>query len=216
MVPSWGRCGSSRSIAAARQAVSWDFGRQSAGIINWYQCWNNRIWRQRPDSEVRIIMPQAHLRTSESKDASNSMILVPLLNPKFATIGAARCVRTSGSRHSEPGMRSMIGSDGKAPGAARRVEGGAVTLLRDGAVKRVALAGDAAERANDALHLDRRHLLSMARTGRSGDGLVHQRAAEIVGAAAQTCFHALAAHLHPGGLDVGDQRMQREAGDRVH
>src|SRR6516225_9376574 len=34
------------------------------------------------------------------RDTSNSMILVPLLNPKFATIRAARCVRTSGSRHS--------------------------------------------------------------------------------------------------------------------
>src|SRR5215472_8842957 len=89
----------------------------------------------------------------------------------------------------------MIGADGETPGAARRAEGGEVTLLRDGAVKRVALARHAAERANEALHLDRRHLLSMARAGRSGDGLVHQRAAEIVGAAAQTCFHALAAHL---------------------
>src|SRR5215469_15424420 len=158
MVPSWGRCGSSPSIAAARQAASSHFGRQSTGIINWYQCWNNRIW----------------------------------------------------------GMRSMIGADGEAPGAARRAEGGEVTLLRGGAVKRIALARDAAERANEALHLDRRHLLSVARTGRTGDGLVHQRAAEIVGAAAQTCFHALAAHLHPGGLDVGDQRMQREARDRVH
>src|SRR2546430_8226001 len=110
----------------------------------------------------------------------------------------------------------MLGSDREAPGAAGRAEGGEVTLLRDGAVKRIALAGDAAERANEALHFGWYHLLSVARTGRSGDGLVHQRAAEIVGAAAQTCLHALAAHLHPGGLDVGDQRMQREAGDRVH
>src|SRR5215813_4367138 len=131
------------------------------------------------------------------------MILVPLLNPKFATIGAARCVRTSGSRHSEPGMRSIIGRDGKAPGAARRVEGGAVTLLRGGAVKRIALARDAAERANDALHLDRRHLLSVARTGRTGEGPVHNGAAEFFGAAAQPGFPAPAAHLHPGGLDVG-------------
>src|SRR5262249_60930894 len=108
------------------------------------------------------------------------MILVPLLNPKFATIGAARCVRTSGSRHSEPGMRSMIGSDGKARGAARRVEGGAVTLLRGGAVKRVALAGDPAERASDALHLDRRDLPSMSPTGRSDERAVRQRARAIV------------------------------------
>jgi hypothetical protein len=33
------------------------------------------------------------------RDTSNSMVLVPLLNPKFATDLAARCVRTSGSGH---------------------------------------------------------------------------------------------------------------------
>src|SRR5262249_33793385 len=32
------------------------------------------------------------------RDTSNSMILVPLLNPKFASALAARYVRTSGSR----------------------------------------------------------------------------------------------------------------------
>src|SRR5262249_62402012 len=109
------------------------------------------------------------------------MILVPLLNPKFATIGAARCVRTSGSRHSEPGMRSMIGSDGKAPGAARRVEGGAATLLRDGAVKRVALAGGAADRSDALLHDDRRHVLSLARTRRSAARASPPRAAARLG-----------------------------------
>src|SRR5260370_29840462 len=34
-----------------------------------------------------------------TRDTSNSMILVPLLNPKFATAFAAWHVRTSGSRH---------------------------------------------------------------------------------------------------------------------
>src|SRR5260370_13077576 len=144
------------------------------------------------------------------------MILVPLLNPKFATIRAARMCANFGFAALGARIASMIGSDREAPGAARRVEGGEVTLLRDGAVKRIALAGDAAERANEALHFGWRHLLSVTRTGRTGDGLVHQRAAEIVGAAAQTCLHALAAHLHPGGLDIGDQRMQGEAADRVH
>src|SRR5262245_41125349 len=81
------------------------------GIINWYQCWNNSIWR------------------------------------------------------SEPGLRSIIGCDGEAPEAARRAEGGAVTLLRDGAVKRIALARDAGERANDALHLNRPHCFPMSRSG---------------------------------------------------
>src|SRR5437899_9902037 len=33
------------------------------------------------------------------RDTSNAMILVPLLNPKFANALAARRVRTSGSRH---------------------------------------------------------------------------------------------------------------------
>src|SRR5258708_11697093 len=88
----------------------------------------------------------------------------------------------------------MIGSDREAPGAARRAEGGEVTLLRDGAVKRIALAGDAGERANEALHFGWRHLLSVTRTRPTGDGLVHQRAAEVVCAAAPTCPHALAAH----------------------
>src|SRR5262249_43221633 len=162
MVPSWTRCGSSRSIAAARQTASLYSADNPRGIINWYQCWNNSIWR------------------------------------------------------SEPGLRSIIGSDGEAPEVGHRAEGGAVTLLRDGVVKRIALARDAAERANDALHLDRRHLLPMARTGRSGDGLVPQRAAGLGAPPAQTCLHALAAHLHPGGLNGGDQRVQREAGDRVH
>src|SRR5262245_60508115 len=33
------------------------------------------------------------------RTTSNSMILVPLLNPKFATAFAGRCARTSGSGH---------------------------------------------------------------------------------------------------------------------
>jgi hypothetical protein len=36
---------------------------------------------------------------SESKTTSNAMILVPLLNPKFAIGFAARGARTSGSGH---------------------------------------------------------------------------------------------------------------------
>src|SRR5437660_11875428 len=39
------------------------------------------------------------MRTSESRDTSNFMILVPLWNPKFATDLTARRVRTSGSGH---------------------------------------------------------------------------------------------------------------------
>src|SRR5262249_53054985 len=45
------------------------------------------------------------------------MILVPLLNPKFATSFAAKTVRTSGSRHEEIQANNMDGLRFKAPGA---------------------------------------------------------------------------------------------------
>src|SRR5437660_11582126 len=54
------------------------------------------------DSQSRLLRPSDSvvlMRTLESKDTSNSMILVPLLNPKFAIRLAAMVVRTSGSRH---------------------------------------------------------------------------------------------------------------------
>src|SRR5205085_10472480 len=89
--------------------------------------WVSAAWWS--DSEVRIMLPHPRLRTSESEDhwqlcnssgpipkfvsyrgtlvyelrnlrtTSNSIILVPLLNPKFAIAFAARCARTSGSGH---------------------------------------------------------------------------------------------------------------------
>src|SRR5215510_949972 len=52
-----------------------------------------------PDSEVRIILPQPRLRTSESKDTSNFMILVPLFDLKFLNERAAGGVGTSNRRH---------------------------------------------------------------------------------------------------------------------
>ena len=48
------------------------------------------------------------------------------------------------------------------------------------------------------------------------DALVHQRAAEIVGARLQARCDAVAAHLYPRGLNVLHDRMQRQAGDRMH
>src|SRR3546814_18022323 len=50
----------------------------------------------------------------------------------------------------------------------------------------------------------------------AGDRLVHQRAAQIVDAGAQGCDGAVAAQLHPAGLNVRDQRMEHKAGDGVH
>jgi hypothetical protein len=43
--------------------------------------------------------PTTHSREESLRTTSNSMILVPLLNPKFAIELAARCARTSGSGH---------------------------------------------------------------------------------------------------------------------
>ena len=42
------------------------------------------------------------IRTSELRATRNSMVLVPLLNPKFAIAFAARCARTSGSGTGSP------------------------------------------------------------------------------------------------------------------
>ena len=50
----------------------------------------------------------------------------------------------------------------------------------------------------------------------SGDGLVHQRPAQIVGPGVQAYGGALRTHLHPGRLDVLDQRMQDQPGHGVH
>ena len=57
----------------------------------------NNTWC--PDSEVRIIVRQPHLRTSESKDTSNSLILVWLRfrSPQFGL--AARMLQTSEPPH---------------------------------------------------------------------------------------------------------------------
>src|SRR5260221_11780097 len=84
----------------------------------------------------------------------------------------------------------MIGSDREAPGAARRAEGCEETLLRDGAVKRIALAGDAAERENEVPHFRWRPLLFVDRPGRSGDGFEHHPDDQIVDVAPKESFQA--------------------------
>src|SRR5882672_11955067 len=48
-----------------------------------------RLRSQCPDSEVRKHSPRPLSELRNRKDTSNIMILVPLLNPKFATVPAA-------------------------------------------------------------------------------------------------------------------------------
>jgi hypothetical protein len=54
---------------------------------------------QCPDSEVRHALPLARSELRNQRDTSKPMILVPLLNPKFAIELAAIGVRASGSGH---------------------------------------------------------------------------------------------------------------------
>ena len=61
-----------------------------------------------------------------------------------------------------------------------------------------------------------RGAVAMFGAGGAGDAFVHQRPAQIVGAGLQACRHPIRPHLHPGDLDIGDQRMQHQARDRVH
>src|SRR6476659_5887113 len=54
------------------------------------------------------------MRTSESRTTSNSMMLQPLLNPKFAIKLASLCARTSGSGalvESRSDLRDALGKD---------------------------------------------------------------------------------------------------------
>src|SRR6266508_6070171 len=58
--------------------------------------------RQCPDSEVRKYSRHIPCELRNQRDTSNSMIPVPLLNPKFAIGVPARLSRTSGSGHECP------------------------------------------------------------------------------------------------------------------
>src|SRR3977135_778595 len=59
-----------------------------------------RVPRWCPDSEVRKHSPRPLSELRNRKDTSNIMILVPLLNPKFATVPAAKSceLRVRGTR----------------------------------------------------------------------------------------------------------------------
>jgi hypothetical protein len=61
-------------------------------------------------------------------------------------------------------------------------------------------------------HDFRQRFLSVKRARGPRYALVHQRAAEIVGACLQARCDAVAAHLYPRGLNVLHDRMQRQAG----
>ena len=56
----------------------------------------------------------------------------------------------------------------------------------------------------------------MGGAGGAADALVHQGAAEVVAAGVEAGHHALVPHLHPAGLNVGDVRVQGQAGHGVH
>ena len=71
-------------------------------------------------------------------------------------------------------------------------------------------------RADQRLHGFGREFLAVLGAGGAADALVHQRAAEVVGARLQRVLRALRPHLHPARLDVRDMRVQDEARDAVH
>ena len=66
------------------------------------------------------------------------------------------------------------------------------------------------------LHRLRREFLAVLGAGGARDAFVHQRAAHVVGTGVEAHRRSLRSHLHPGRLDVGDQRVQRQAGHGVH
>src|SRR4051794_38830860 len=83
----------------------------------------------------------------------------------------------------------------------------------DPSVKRRALLQRASQRLDHSPETSLRHLLSVRRAGRPRDVLVHQRAAQIVGAGLQDLLDALHAHLDPTDLDVLDGAA---VGDAAH
>src|SRR3977135_1745965 len=71
-----------------------------------------RVPRWCPDSEVRKHSPRPLSELRNRKDTSNIMILVPLLNPKFATVPAARSceLRVRGTRAGSLQIEAQIPS----------------------------------------------------------------------------------------------------------
>ena len=82
-------------------------------------------------------------------------------------------------------------------------------------VERRALLEGPTERLDDLAELGLVELLAVAGAGRPRDVLVHERAAEVVGARSEGLAGAVDTHLHPRDLDVVDPSAVRDAGDGV-
>src|SRR3954447_1996534 len=78
-----------------------------------------------------------------------------------------------------------------------------------------ALTGGAADRRGDRLELGDGLQRAVLAAGHPADRLLHQRAAEVVGAALEHRTSAGLAELDPGRLDVADPAVQQQPGDRV-
>ena len=72
------------------------------------------------------------------------------------------------------------------------------------------------DRFDEPVHLCRSEFLSVTGAGRAGDGFVHERAAQIVGAGRKTIRGAGFAEFHPRSLDIRNQRMQDQPRDGMH
>jgi hypothetical protein len=87
-------------VIAARDGDAWPI--YVTGDTVWYDGVAEVARRFRASVPIpKFASPRGDLwcELRNRRDTSNFMILVPLLNPKFATALAANCVRTSGSRH---------------------------------------------------------------------------------------------------------------------
>ena len=84
---------------------------------------------------------------------------------------------------------------------------------RRSVVERRALGGRAAGGVRGGDELRRVEAHAVVGAGQAADGLLHQRAAEVVDAPAQRLGRDVEAHLHPRGLQAGDRAPEREAED---
>src|SRR6266516_6444346 len=135
---------------------------------------------------------------------------------------AARGTPRRGPGRREGAWRGLAGyqrqrdsgtADGRAHAVAGRRRRQAFRWRR--AVEGRALAQRAAERGDHGLHVADGLVGALLGAGHAADRLLHQGAADVVGAAAQHVPAELAAQLHPGALDVADGTMQHQPRQRV-